>query len=113
MITALDPQGVVCGATIVTGDGRFGYLACYGDDPDTPVDEGARPGDTITLQANVDGQAQVIGMGRWTERGDRQPTQRSALPPRPAETPAPPSAELPAETPNHTWLPLLLNWGQD
>ena len=44
VITALDPQGVACGATIVTVAGQYGYLACYGDDPDTAADEGAAPG---------------------------------------------------------------------
>ncbi len=63
---ALDPDGVVCGATVITTEGQYGLLACYGDDPTTPEDEGAQPGDTIQLV--VDGQ--VLGGGTWTERGD-------------------------------------------
>jgi len=67
-VLALDPDGVVCGATMVTTEGQYGLLACYGDDPTTLEDEGAWPGDTIQLV--VDGQ--VLGMGMWTARGDRQ-----------------------------------------
>jgi len=65
-VLALDPDGVVCGATVITTEGQYGLLACYGDDPTTPEDEGAQPGDTIQLV--VDGQ--VLGGGTWTERGD-------------------------------------------
>jgi hypothetical protein len=67
-VLALDPDGVVCGAAVVTIKGQYGLLACYGDDPTTLEDEGAWPGDTIQLV--VDGQ--VLGMGMWTARGDRQ-----------------------------------------
>jgi len=67
-VLTMDPDGVVCGATVVTHKGQYGLLACYGDDPTTPDDEGAEPGDTIQLV--VDGQ--VLGMGAWTEHGDLQ-----------------------------------------
>ncbi|MCZ7570263.1 MAG: C25 family cysteine peptidase [Ardenticatenaceae bacterium] len=67
-VLAVDPDGVTCGATAVTTEGQYGLLACYGDDPDTPEDEGARPGDTIRLV--VDGQ--VLGTGMWTAHGERQ-----------------------------------------
>ena len=67
-VLALDPDGVVCGATVVTREGQYGLLACYGDDSTTPEDEGAQPGDTIRLV--VDGQ--VLAMGTWTAYGDRQ-----------------------------------------
>jgi len=68
VVQAIDPNGVVCGATVVTTQGQYGLLACYGDDPTTPEDEGAMPGDTIQLV--VDGQ--VLGMGTWTAHGERQ-----------------------------------------
>jgi hypothetical protein len=68
LITALDPQGIVCGATVVTVAGQYGYLACYGDDPHTAADEGAAPGERIRLM--VDGQ--VLGTGDWTSRGERR-----------------------------------------
>jgi hypothetical protein len=50
-VTAL-ANGVTCGATVVTRAGRFGLLACYGDDETTPVVDGARAGDAITLLLN-------------------------------------------------------------
>ena len=53
---------------VVTAEGQYGLLACYGDDPTTSEDEGAQPGDTIQLI--VDGQ--VLGMDTWTAHGDRQ-----------------------------------------
>jgi len=67
-VLAIDPDGVVCGAAQVRKAGQYGLLACYGDDPTTPEDEGAQPGDTIQLV--VDGQ--VLAMGMWTAHGDRQ-----------------------------------------
>jgi len=65
-VLALDPDGVVCGATVVTTEGQYGLLACYGDDPTTPEDEGARPGDIIRLV--VDGQ--TLNTGVCTVLGD-------------------------------------------
>ncbi len=67
-VLALDPDGIVCGATVVTTEGQYGLLACYSDDPTTLEDEGAMPEDIIQLV--VDGQ--VLGMGTWTAHGDRQ-----------------------------------------
>ncbi len=67
-VLALDPDGVMCGGTVVTIEGQYGLLACYGDDPTTPEDEGAQPGDTIQLVA----EGQVLAIGTWTEHGDRQ-----------------------------------------
>jgi subtilisin-like proprotein convertase family protein len=66
VVQAIDPDGVVCGATVVTTEGQYGLLACYGDDPTTPEDEGARPGDIIQLV--VDGQ--TLGTGVCTVFGD-------------------------------------------
>jgi hypothetical protein len=67
-VEALDPEGVVCGASEVTTEGQYGLLACYGDDPNTEVDEGAEPGDVIRLVVA----GQVLGTGTWTSHGDRQ-----------------------------------------
>jgi hypothetical protein len=52
VVLALDPQGTVCGATVVTVEGQFGLMACYGDDPTTLEDEEAVPGDVIHFQAH-------------------------------------------------------------
>jgi hypothetical protein len=52
-VLAVDPDGVVCGAFLVASPGAYGPLIIYGDDPATPEDEGALPGDTIHF--TVDG----------------------------------------------------------
>ncbi|MBS1252762.1 MAG: hypothetical protein MAG451_01804 [Anaerolineales bacterium] len=67
-VQALDPDGAVCGATVVAKAGRYGLLACYSDDPATFPDEGAQPGDTIRLVVNN----QVLGTSIWTAHGGRQ-----------------------------------------
>jgi hypothetical protein len=51
IITAYDPNGVLCGSYTVTDTGQF-VISCIGDDPGTPEDEGAVPGDTITFSMN-------------------------------------------------------------
>jgi len=53
---------------VVHAAGKYGLLACYGDDPTTAEDEGARPGAMIRLV--VDGQ--TLATGVWTAHGDRQ-----------------------------------------
>jgi hypothetical protein len=68
VVKAVDPQGVVCGATVVTTEGQYGLLACYGDDPDTPADEGAVVGDRVRLMVG----GEVLGIGYWVGRGERQ-----------------------------------------
>ncbi len=68
VVQAIDPDGVVCGATVIATEGQYGLLACYGDDPATPEDEGARLGDTIQLVV----EGQVLGVATCTEHGSRQ-----------------------------------------
>ena len=56
VVTAIDPDGEICGVTTVgefgTDEGDF-LLHVYGDEPGTEdVDEGAAEGDTITLMLN-------------------------------------------------------------
>jgi hypothetical protein len=96
VVLAVDPQGTICGATATWEVGQYGLLGCYGDDPDTPVDEGGVPGDTIRLVVGegsppVPG-SWVIGEGTWTAHGARQ------------RVPAPAPPELPVKS----YLPLLL-----
>ncbi len=67
-VEVVDPDGIVCGAAVVTHAGQYGLLACYGDDLTTMEDEGARAGDTVRLV--VDGQA--LGTAVWTAHGERQ-----------------------------------------
>lgn len=49
VLHTFDPQGKLCGADTVKEDGSFGFLKVYRDDPDTDWDEGAEPGDPITV----------------------------------------------------------------
>ncbi|MGD8463961.1 MAG: hypothetical protein PVI09_08840 [Anaerolineae bacterium] len=82
-VLAVDPQGVICGATTVWEPGQFGLLACYGDDPQTAADEGAQPGDVIQLFVSSDGaqpDGQFIGTGVWTGHGNRWQVTEGALP---------------------------------
>ena len=79
VIAAYDPQGTLCGQFVVHTPGRYGLLACYRDDPNTPEDEGAEPGDSITFTMN--GQAAVqLGpdSARWTSNGDLMQVELSA-----------------------------------
>jgi hypothetical protein len=32
VVQAIDPDGVLCGVTVVTQERQYGLLACYGDD---------------------------------------------------------------------------------
>ena len=67
-VQAMDADGVICGATVITHVGQYGLLACYGDDPTTPADEGAQPGDMIRLMAG----GRKLALGTWTSHGDLQ-----------------------------------------
>ena len=98
VVLAVDPQGVICGATTTWEVGQYGLLACYRDDPDTDIDEGATPGDVIRLIISTDGihaAGQVIGTGTWTAPGARQQV----------------PGEAPPEMSHRTYLPLLLREG--
>jgi hypothetical protein len=59
---------VKCGEIIISRPGVYGFLHVYGDDPFSPVQEGALPGDKISLRVNgIPVNANVI----WTKDGDR------------------------------------------
>jgi hypothetical protein len=98
VVLAVDPQGVICGATVVREPGQHGLLGCYRDDPATDTDEGAVPGDTIRLVVAEGTPPQpgalVIGEGTWTAHGARQQV--------PSE---------PVELPAQLYLPLILDAG--
>jgi len=51
-IAIFDPQGTQCGETTVTYPGQLGIMPCYGDDPYTPLDEGAQAGDALVFAIN-------------------------------------------------------------
>ena len=52
VITAYDPDGVLCGVYYVRNEGEYGFMHVYGDDPTTDEDEGASPGDTLLFLIN-------------------------------------------------------------
>ena len=54
IITAYDPDSVLCGLDTVTMAGAFGFMPVYGDEPVTTpgLDEGAETNDTITFKIN-------------------------------------------------------------
>ena len=83
VVLAVDPQGVICGATSVWAPGQYGLLACYRDDPETGVDEGARPGDVVQLFLSSDGtqpDGQFVGAGVWTGHGNRWEVEEGTMP---------------------------------
>ncbi len=70
IVRAFDPDGVVCGEYTVDHAGWYGLLSCYGDDPTTPGDEGARPNDSIHFTINdLLATAQGPDDAVWTQNG--------------------------------------------
>jgi len=68
VITAYDPEGVLCSRYTVKKAGRFGFQHVYGDDKTTPIDEGAQRGDVITFYVN--GQPAISdGSSVWISDG--------------------------------------------
>jgi hypothetical protein len=52
VISAFDPQGVLCGRATVGTSGKLGPMLVYADDPFTAADEGAMKGDVIQFNTN-------------------------------------------------------------
>jgi len=52
VVTAYDPSGVLCGQSVVSQAGSYGFLACYFDDANTSEDEGITAGDKVTFRIN-------------------------------------------------------------
>jgi hypothetical protein len=65
-IKAVDKDGVVCGKGKFAADGVFG-MAIYGDDPKTAKDEGASPGEMVSIYI---GNKLISQRVKWTEFGD-------------------------------------------
>ncbi len=88
VVQVLDPDGVLCGEFVVHTPGQYGFLHVYGDDPTTPEDEGAQPGDSLVFWC----EGQVVGVARdslaWT--GDRRIFRLDLAPLQVAEGPAHP-----------------------
>jgi hypothetical protein len=69
-IRAYDPQGTLSGKFTVTMAGNYGLMPIYGDDPSTPQDEGAVPGDLITVTVDDFRTFTTPAEVRWTAPGD-------------------------------------------
>ena len=70
IISAYDPDGILCGMAEVKEDGSYGFMPIYRDDPNSEVDEGPEPGDLISIQINFDdvyANPPII----WGTNGDR------------------------------------------
>jgi hypothetical protein len=52
IVTAQDTSGNIVGAHIVDDEGQYGFMAVYGNDPDTDDDEGLEPGEEISFFIN-------------------------------------------------------------
>ncbi len=69
-IFAYDADGILCGVDTVRFDGLYGFMPVYIDDPFSPEDEGAMPGDTLSFAINsmpVLTETPVV----WIANGDR------------------------------------------
>ncbi len=69
VITAYDPDGVLCGMDVVRADGSFGFMPIYRDDIYSAADEGADPCDIITLMINGE-EVYPDPLVIWTSNGD-------------------------------------------
>ncbi|MGC8839311.1 MAG: hypothetical protein ACP5UM_12945, partial [Anaerolineae bacterium] len=89
VVAAYDPDGVQCGAFTVVSPGQYGVMAVYADDPFTPEDEGAEPGDPISFTVNgIPAAPMGPDLPVWTSNGDL----------RHVELEAPPSGSTPTPT---------------
>ncbi len=52
IVAVFDPDGVMCAQFPVTTAGVYGVTPCYGDDANTPADEGAQSGDPLSFAVN-------------------------------------------------------------
>ncbi len=70
IISCYDPQGVLCGMGMVKENGSYGFLPIYRDDPYSTQDEGAEPGDVITIEINFE-RVYALPPIIWSENGAR------------------------------------------
>jgi hypothetical protein len=52
VVDAYDPNGIHCGTFFVNQVGHYGFMVVYQDDPFTPEDDGANPGEVISFFIN-------------------------------------------------------------
>ena len=83
-VRAYDAQGVLCGQFTVTTAGHYGLMPVYHDDPTTPIDEGAVPGDPIRFTVDDVPAKTSPETVLWTELADLlQVDLAASLQPRP------------------------------
>jgi hypothetical protein len=86
VVEAYDPQGVLCGRFVVVQAGKYGLMPLYGDDPSSPRDEGALPGDIIIFQVNGYRATSTPAQVLWTTYGDARQVDLRASSPASEET---------------------------
>ena len=72
VVRVYDPQGVLSGEVVVSRAGRYGLMPVYADDPATPEDEGAVPGDVLRFTFDGMPASTTPGVVRWTAMGELQ-----------------------------------------
>lgn len=65
IIEAYDSDDVLCGFAVVQRANQYGFMHVYGDDANTPEDEGARAGDVIRFVCNGEIIATTDGSTNW------------------------------------------------
>jgi hypothetical protein len=77
IIKAFDPQGVLIGVDTfgvgpTAGAGHFGFMPCYGDDPNTTgFDEGAQTGDSVHFTINDRPATVTFGDPTWADQSSK------------------------------------------
>lgn len=72
VVRVYDPQGVLSGEFLVNRAGRYGLMPVYADDPTTPQDEGAVPGDVLRFTVDRRPASTTPEVVRWTGMGELQ-----------------------------------------
>lgn len=71
VVRAYDKAGHQCGEFVVHTVGSYGFLVCYFDDPNTPIDEGIRPGENVRFTVNDKYKAGSASVGGSASSGER------------------------------------------
>ena len=71
VVRAYDSAGNQCGEFVVHTVGSYGFLVCYFDDPNTPIDEGIRPGESAYFTVNGKYKAGSAFVGGSASSGER------------------------------------------
>jgi hypothetical protein len=71
VVEFFDPEGTLCGRSVVEEEGGYGLMPVYGDDLMTSeIDEGARAGDYLTIRVNGREVYPVGGPAVWEKEGE-------------------------------------------